>query len=199
MMASKPRKRPGALNSGVPFTRLAEGIGFAEYVRPPEASRRPRASPRAWPPVHVVPQDRERYLDALEAANGGSLEELTEYLTVLAGRSLLDLLDQVGRQRDALRELRDLADEPWNPYGHRYLALRAKQEALLAVPSYSTSAPPSLHRKPGRPRWLTSERAMRAYLATRAQVKPHVRTRRLAGEASPARATPRTPTPPPRA
>lgn len=120
-----------------------------------------------WPPVHVVPQDRERYLGALEAANAGVTAPLEDYVRVLAGRSLLDLLDQVGGAKDELKELRAFEGEPWCPYGHRYLALRAKQEALVAVPSYATSAPPALHRKPGRARWLTSERAARSYVKTR--------------------------------
>lgn len=118
-----------------------------------------------WPPVHVLPPDRDRYLGALESANLGDLAPLTRYLEILTLRSLLDLLDQLGGPKHEIRELRSFEGLAWNPYGAHYLALRARQEALGAVPSFATSAPTAYWRRPGRARWLTSEAALRHYLA----------------------------------
>lgn len=117
-----------------------------------------------WPPVHVLPPDRDRYIGALEAGNDGDLEPLTDYFGVLALRSCLDLLDQVGGPEHELKELRAFEGASWNPYSAHYLALRARQGVLGAIPSFATSAPSSTWRRPGRPRWLTTEAALRHYL-----------------------------------
>jgi len=100
-----------------------------------------------WPPVHVLPPDRDRYLDALEAGHAGHLADLEEFLRVAMGRSLLDLLDQVGTKEDELKPLRAFAAK--GPYSAKYLSLRAGQGRLPAL-------------KVGGD-WKTSARATRAY------------------------------------
>lgn len=116
-----------------------------------------------WPPVHVLPPDRDAYLAALEAGHGagkgprrarepgGPLEPLRALLEALLARSLLDLLDQVGTRQDALRPLAELAER--GPYDAKYLALRASQGALPAI-------------KQGKA-WRSSERALRLYVHAR--------------------------------
>jgi Fic family protein len=84
-----------------------------------------------WPPVHVLPPDRERYLRCLDAGHSGDLSQLEEFLTVAIGRSLLDLLDQVGTKEDELRSFKEL--EEAGPYSAKYLALRASQGRLPAM------------------------------------------------------------------
>jgi len=84
-----------------------------------------------WPPVHVLPPDRNRYLDALERGHAGDLSALKDLLRVAMGRSLLDLLDQVGTKVDELKPLRRFAAK--GGYGAKYLALRAGQGQLPAL------------------------------------------------------------------
>jgi Fic family protein len=100
-----------------------------------------------WPPVHVLPPDRERYLRFLERGHDGSLSDLEELFRVLMGRSLLDLLDQIGTRDDELKPLRTLAKR--SPYSAKYLSLRATQEE---IPALKISGD-----------WRSSERALRIY------------------------------------
>jgi Fic family protein len=102
---------------------------------------------RNWPPVHLVPGDRRAYLDAMEAGHRGDLGKLRILLAVAMGRSLLDLLDQVGTSNDELRVLGSFAQKAG--YTPHYLALRAVQGELPAVKDKG--------------RWHTSARAMALY------------------------------------
>jgi Fic family protein len=100
-----------------------------------------------WPPVHILPPDRESYLAALVAGHRGDLAPLEAFLRIAMGRSLLDLLDQVGMKEDALIPLRSLARK--SPHSAKYLGLRAGHGELPAVKVAGD--------------WRSSERALRAY------------------------------------
>lgn len=100
-----------------------------------------------WPPVHILPPDRARYLRALDAGHSGEFGGLEGFLEAAMGRSLLDLLDQVGVAEDELRPLRRLAAR--GPYSAKYLGLRASQERLPAVKVSGD--------------WMSSPRALRLY------------------------------------
>lgn len=100
-----------------------------------------------WPPIHVLPPDRERYLRCLVRGHDGDLSDLQAFLRVAMARSLLDLLDQVGTRQDELKPLRDLSKQ--SPYSAKYLSLRASQEELPAIKASGD--------------WHSSERAVRAY------------------------------------
>ena len=84
-----------------------------------------------WPPVHILPQDSKPYLSAMERGHSSDLSDLTSLLKVLMGRSLLDLLDQVGTADDELKPLRYF--ESKGPYTAQYLRLRAGQGKLPAL------------------------------------------------------------------
>lgn len=101
-----------------------------------------------WPPLHVTPADRLVYLAGLEAGHRGDLAPLRAFFARALGRSILDLLDQVGTRLDELRAFKDLAAT--GPYDAKYLALRASQGALPALKVGKT--------------WLTSERALKLYV-----------------------------------
>ena len=111
-----------------------------------------------WPPVHILPPDRERYLRGLVRGHEGNLPDLEGFLLVAMARSLLDLLDQVGTREDELKPLRALSKQ--SPYSAKYLSLRASQEELPALMA--------------RGDWHSSERALRAYrhLVGRALKRP---------------------------
>ena len=102
----------------------------------------------AWPPVHVLPPDRDRYLLCLVQAHAGNLSDLEGFLRVAMARSLLDLLDQVGTREDELRPLRVLSKQ--SPHSAKYLGLRAGQDELPAIKVSGD--------------WHSSERALRNYL-----------------------------------
>jgi cell filamentation protein, protein adenylyltransferase len=101
----------------------------------------------SWPPVHILPPDQERYLRCLVRGHDGNLSDLEGFLLMAMGRSLLDLLDQVGTREDELKPLRALSKH--SPYSAKYLSLRATQEELPALKASGD--------------WHSSERALRAY------------------------------------
>ena len=100
-----------------------------------------------WPPAHVLPPDRERYVRCMDAGHSGDLSQLEDFLSVVMGRSLLDLLDQVGTKEDELKSFKEL--EKAGPYSAKYLALRASQGRLPAIKA--------------RGDWYTSTRALDLY------------------------------------
>ncbi len=102
---------------------------------------------RNWPPIHVLPEHREDYLNSLNDAAEGDFGALEDFLKARMGSSLVDLLDQLGTERDELISLQEASEE--SSYGARYLALRCKQGELPALKSNG--------------RWKTSERALELY------------------------------------
>lgn len=120
-----------------------------------------------WPPVHILPPDRERYLDCLVLGHEGDLAALEAFLRTTMGRSLLDLLDQVGTREDELKPLRTLSRG--SPYSAKYVSLRATQEEL---PALKVSGD-----------WRSSERALRTYreLIGRPSKAPHTAATRARG------------------
>ena len=101
----------------------------------------------SWPPVHMLPPERNRYIHALESGHSKDLSELEAFLKTAMARSLLDLLDQVGTQEDELKPLGAL--EARGDHSTKYLGLRASQGELPAI---KTSG-----------KWHSSERAVRLY------------------------------------
>jgi Fic family protein len=85
----------------------------------------------SWPPVHVLPSDRELYLRAIQAGISGDLLPLTDLLLSAMTASILDLLDQVGTKDDELLPLKKLSKA--GPYSAQYLSLRAGKGEFPAV------------------------------------------------------------------
>ena len=61
-----------------------------------------------WPPVNIGLADRQRYFEALEAGHEGDLSPLSGFLMVVMGRSLLTMLDLLGKGEDRLRPLEEM-------------------------------------------------------------------------------------------
>src|SRR3989475_3385053 len=59
-----------------------------------------------WPPMHILPPDRARYLGSLVRAHTEGLGALEGFLREAMARSLLDLLDQIGTRADELKPLK---------------------------------------------------------------------------------------------
>ena len=98
--------------------------------------------------IHVLPKDRDEYLDAMDSGNGGDLNPMESLIERLMASSILDLLDMVGTSEDELIDLNEASGIV--PYGHTYLGLRCKQGEIPGVLSGH--------------RWMTSERALKLYL-----------------------------------
>jgi Fic family protein len=101
----------------------------------------------SWPPLHILPPDKKRYIACMESAHESGPAELEGFLLEAMARSLLDLLDQVGTRKDELRPIKELAKD--GAHSAKYLALRASQGELPAVKE--------------RGGWRTSERALGLY------------------------------------
>ncbi|MEK6975741.1 MAG: Fic family protein [Candidatus Thermoplasmatota archaeon] len=123
-----------------------------------------------WPPLHILPPDRAGYIRALEEANGGDLVPLEHLLRTCMARGILDLLDQIGAPHDELRDIKEFAGKAWVPHKADYLALRCRQGVIPGIRSGETSGP--VKPKAGRPRWLTSEVALRLVLESDAATRP---------------------------
>ena len=100
-----------------------------------------------WPPVHIVPPDKDRYLECMNSGHTRDLSCLLEFVRELMGRSILDLLDQLGTAEDELRPLKQF--ESKSGHSAKYLRLRAGQGKL---PALKVSGD-----------WHTSRRALRLY------------------------------------
>lgn len=83
-----------------------------------------------WPLIHILPNSRNSYLYALEAAHGKSVNRLTEFLEINMARSLIFLLDIVGSEEDKLLTLKVAREVSGTDYSTKYLALRIKQGEL---------------------------------------------------------------------
>jgi len=101
----------------------------------------------SWPPVHVLPDDRDAYMDTFDLGHQGVHDGLERLLRRLMGRSLLLLLHDVGGEEDRLTRVSELARD--GPYTAKYLALRASQGKLPA------------DKRGGR--WWTTRRAVDVY------------------------------------
>ena len=102
----------------------------------------------SWPPINVLPEDRDRYLFSLREGNHGDLNPLKNFVMDKMGASLVYMLSYVGTSEDELRSLVQL--ESTGPYSAKYLALRARQGEL-----------PAMMIKHG---WRTSTRALNLYI-----------------------------------
>src|SRR5437879_2840820 len=120
-----------------------------------------------WPPVHILPRDRSRYLRSLNAGHTGDLTGLEAFLTSAMGRSLLDLLDQVGTAGQTRRRSVGTERSPPQRRVRSYDDTDELRDSLRRAPAGShgttsaprhrcvsdgpTPAPPLLWRR-GRPR-----------------------------------------------
>jgi len=100
-----------------------------------------------WPPVHILPKDRDDYIKALDQAAEGDMDWLVGLLEKLMASSILDLLDQVGTKEDTLMDLK--AASKLTKHSPSYLGLRCKQGSLPGVLT--------------KHRWFTSRRALKMY------------------------------------
>ncbi|MFO8110699.1 MAG: Fic family protein [Thermoplasmata archaeon] len=105
---------------------------------------------RNWPPVHILPKQRNEYIRSLNEYARDNQSVLEDLLKVRMASSLLDLLDQVGTSADVLISLKEASEI--SPYNEKYLALRCSQGELPGL-------------REGR-EWRTSPRALELYVSS---------------------------------
>ena len=102
-----------------------------------------------WPLVHILPHDRNSYLDVLETAHFNGVAKLTEFLETNMASSLIFVLDKVGSEEDKLMTLNEVGEVSGVDYSSKYMALRIKQGELPGIRLNN--------------RWKTSPAAIRLY------------------------------------
>ncbi len=85
----------------------------------------------SWPPVQILPEDRKRYIKALDVGSSGNFAPITTFMQARVGATLIDLLAKLGTGDDELQSLTELAKG--TGYTGKYLALRASQGQLPAT------------------------------------------------------------------
>ena len=86
-----------------------------------------------WPLIHILPHDRNSYLDALESAHLNDSGKLTDFMETVMARSLIFVLDKVGSEEDMLLTLDKAKEASGTDYSTKYMALRIQQGELPGI------------------------------------------------------------------
>jgi Fic family protein len=106
-----------------------------------------------FPPAIILKNDRKKYYEALNQANGGNYQKLTLLMCQSLERTLNIYLNALPDSDKEYVEISNLVQEPNMPYGQEYISLLARQGKIDA-------------HKEGR-NWLTTREAVEKYIATR--------------------------------
>ncbi|WP_035694504.1 Fic family protein [Flavobacterium soli] len=106
-----------------------------------------------FPPAIILKNDRKKYYEALNQANGGNYQKLTLLMTQALERTLNIYLNAMPDNDKEYIEISNLVKEPDMPYGQEYISLLARQGKIDAY-------------KEGR-NWLTTREAVENYILNR--------------------------------
>jgi Fic family protein len=106
-----------------------------------------------FPPAIILKNDRKKYYEALNQANGGNYQKLTLLMCQAVERTLNIYLNALPGNDSEYISISNLVQEPDMPYGQEYISLLAR---LGKIDAY----------KEGR-NWLTTREAVENYMATR--------------------------------
>jgi Fic family protein len=106
-----------------------------------------------FPPAIILKNDRKKYYEALNQANGGNYQKLTLMMCQAVERTLNIYLNALPGNDNEYIEISNLVQEPNMPYGQEYISLLARQGKIDAY-------------KEGR-NWLTTRAAVEQYINTR--------------------------------
>jgi Fic family protein len=106
-----------------------------------------------FPPAIILKNDRKKYYEALNQANGGNYQKLTLLMCQSLERTLNIYINALPDNDKEYVEISNLVQEPNMPYGQEYISLLARQGKIDAY-------------KEGR-NWLTTREAIQQYIATR--------------------------------
>jgi Fic family protein len=106
-----------------------------------------------YPPAIILKNDRNKYYDALNAANNGNYGRLMLLIMQALERSLDIYLSSLNNTYDDYQPISSIVEEPEVPYGQEYVSLLARQGKIDAF-------------KEGR-NWLTTKEAVLEYISKR--------------------------------
>jgi Fic family protein len=106
-----------------------------------------------FPPAIILKNDRKKYYEALNQANGGNYQKLTLLMCQALERTLNIYKRAMPDNYTEYQEISDIIQEPNFPYGKEYISLLARQGKIDAY-------------KEGR-NWLTTKEAIEDYMETR--------------------------------
>lgn len=106
-----------------------------------------------FPPAIILKNDRKKYYEALNQANGGNYQKITLLMCQALERTLNIYINALPGNDSEYIEISNLVQEPNMPYGQEYISLLARQGKIDAY-------------KEGR-NWLTTREAVENYIATR--------------------------------
>jgi Fic family protein len=106
-----------------------------------------------FPPAIILKNDRKKYYEALNQANGGNYQKLTLLMCQAVERTLNIYLNALPGSDSEYISISNLVQEPDMPYGQEYISLLARQGKIDAY-------------KEGR-NWLTTREAVENYMSTR--------------------------------
>lgn len=106
-----------------------------------------------FPPAIILKNDRKKYYEALNQANGGNYQKLTLLMCQSLERTLNIYINALPGNDKEYVEISNLVQEPNMPYGQEYISLLARTGKIDAY-------------KEGR-NWLTTREAIEEYIATR--------------------------------
>ena len=106
-----------------------------------------------FPPAIILKNDRKKYYEALNQANGGNYQKLTLLMCQAVERTLNIYLNALPGSDSEYISISNLVQEPDMPYGQEYISLLARQGKIDAY-------------KEGR-NWLTTREAVENYISTR--------------------------------
>lgn len=109
-----------------------------------------------FPPAIILKNDRKKYYDALNKANGGDYSKLLLLVVQALERSLDIYLGNFTNTYEDYQPISDIVAEPDFPYGQEYVSLLARQGKIDAF-------------KEGR-NWLTTKNAVLEYMRQRKRV-----------------------------
>ncbi|MDI5950096.1 Fic family protein [Flavobacterium yafengii] len=106
-----------------------------------------------FPPAIILKNDRKKYYEALNQANGGNYQKLTLLMCQSLERTLNIYINALPGNDKEYVAISNLVQEPNMPYGQEYISLLARTGKIDAY-------------KEGR-NWLTTREAVENYMATR--------------------------------
>jgi Fic family protein len=106
-----------------------------------------------FPPAIILKNDRKKYYEALNQANGGNYQKLTLLMCQSLERTLNIYINALPGNDKEYVAISNLVQEPNMPYGQEYISLLARTGKIDAY-------------KEGR-NWLTTREAIEDYMATR--------------------------------
>ncbi len=108
---------------------------------------------KGFPPAIILKNDRKKYYEALNQANGGNYQKLTLLMYQALERTLNIYISSLPDNDYDFQEISNIVNEPSSPYSQEYISLLARQGKIDA-------------HKEGR-NWFTTKKAINDYINNR--------------------------------